>query len=455
MASIEGAQPQIAAPVTQKRILFLWLPLAASWLLMALETPYLNAALARLSEAERMIAAFGLVASLSITIESPVISLLATSTALARSRQNYQQLRRFTLHLMLGTTLIHFLLAWTGLFNVVVAGWMHVPQDLLAPVQLGLKLMLPWSAAIAWRRFKQGVMIRYGQSRYVGQGTLVRLLFSAGTGTLLAVLTGAAGVAVGSLALSAGVLAEATYAHWVARPLVARQFVDSNPGKDAPDLGYAELVGFHWPLAASNLLFLFIQPLIAAALARGPRPEVALAAWPVLNGLLFITRSPEMALPETTIALQEEPGSEVALKRFTLGLGLAASAFLGLVSFTPLADFYFQRLIGVNAELTAIAAGGAALALLMPLAMAFVSLNRGLLTARRITRPMALAMLMELGVLAALLWLGIARGWPGVSVAAAGMTAALAVEAFFLTVVMRGAQAEPGRARIRAWFFRS
>src|SRR3990170_6064281 len=108
MANIADVQPTASPALTQKRILLIWLPLAASWLLMALESPYISAALARLSEAERMIAAFGLAMSLSITIESPVISLLATSTALARSRQNY---------LMLGTTLLQFLLAWTPVFD--------------------------------------------------------------------------------------------------------------------------------------------------------------------------------------------------------------------------------------------------------------------------------------------------------------------------------------------------
>jgi hypothetical protein len=383
MARIDDTSARSSMPVSQKRIFLLWLPLAASWLLMALETPYLNAALARISEAERMIASFGLVASLSITIESPVISLLATATALARSRQNYLLLRRFTQHLILGTTLLQFLIGWTPLFDIVVVDLMGVPESLHDPVRLGLRLMLLWSAAIAWRRFKQGVMIRYGQSRYVGQGTVVRLLASAGAGTLLAVFTDLAGVAVGSLALSLGVIAEAAYAHWVARPLIAREFGEHAADNGGLDISYRELVGFHWPLATSNLLFLFTQPLIAAALARGPLPETALAAWPVLNGLLFITRSPEMALPEVAIALHEQPESEPQMKRFALSLGLAASAFLALVSFTPLSSVYFGSLIGVNAELAAIAASGAGLAVLMPLAMGFVAVNRGLLTARR------------------------------------------------------------------------
>jgi len=449
------AETTVTRPaVTQRRILLTWLPLAASWLLMALEMPYMNAALARLSEAQTMIAAFGLVASLSITIESPVISLLATSTALARSRQNYEMLRRYTIHLILGTTLLHYLLGYTALFDLVVVDLMGVPVSLHEPTRLGLQLMMLWSAAIAWRRFKQGVLIRYEQSRYVGSGTLVRLLASAGTATLVAVFTDMPGVAVGALGLSAGVVAEAIYAQIVAAPLIKTEFYSEKVHQRA-DLAYGELASFHWPLAASNLLFLLTQPLIAAALARAPRPELALAAWPVLGGLLFIMRSPSVALPEVVIALEEEPGSHAALKRFGLTVGLLSSLLLVLVALTPLSDVYFRTLIGVDGELAAIAALGASFAIFVPFAMSQVSVYRGLLTAQRITRPMALAMAGELLILSAVLVLGLALELPGVPVAAVGLTLALGSEAIFLNRVSRTFDHQQSQGRIMAWFFRS
>ena len=78
----------------QRRIFLFWLPLAASWLLMGLEGPVLQAVIARLGDIQTQLAAFGIVSSLEIAIESPVIMLLATSTALATSGRNYRVLRR-------------------------------------------------------------------------------------------------------------------------------------------------------------------------------------------------------------------------------------------------------------------------------------------------------------------------------------------------------------------------
>lgn len=414
--------------ISRRRILLFWLPLAASWLLMGAEMPFLNAAIARLGEAERMLAAFGIVGSLSITIESPVIMLLTTSTALARGRQSYRMLRKFTWHLMLGTTVLHLLIGWTPLFDVVVREWMGVPEGIVEPVRLGMRIMVLWSAAIAWRRFKQGVMIRFGLTRFVGAGTLLRLMVSAGTGLALALPGRVPGVAVAAYALSTGVIAEAAYAHWVTRGITAQKFGPGTPDPAGSRLGYAELVRFHWPLAASTLLYLLSQPLIAAALARGVHPELTLAAWPVASGLLFITRAPVLALPEVVIALIDENGSSKALRDFCVRVGLVCSGLLGLIAFTPLAQGYFRTLMGVNEELASRAVLGGQIGLLLPLVYGFQSWLRGYLSARRATGPMTLAMILNLLTMAGVLFVGVALAAPGVALAAFALTLAAGVE---------------------------
>ena len=72
--------------------------------------------------------------------------------------------------------------------------------------------MLPWTWTIAYRRFNQGVMIRFGRSRSVGAGTVVRL-----TAGLTVLLIGLAigtlpGIVVATSAVAAGVTSEAIFA---------------------------------------------------------------------------------------------------------------------------------------------------------------------------------------------------------------------------------------------------
>jgi hypothetical protein len=422
--------------MTQRRIFLFWLPLAASWLLMGTEMPIVNAALARLSEAQRMIAAFGIVGSLSLAIESPVIMLLATSTALARSPQNYALLRRFVQHLMLATTVVHFLVGWTPLFDVIVRDWMQVPASIVEPVRLGMRLMVFWSAAIAWRRFQQGVLIRFGQTRFVGQGTLVRLVASVGLAMLLAVSGRVPGIAVGTLGLTFGVLVEAAYAHLAARRLVAAKFGPHAP-LTAPDLTYAELVRFHAPLAASTLLYLLAQPLVAAALARLPNPEAVLAAWPVTAGLLFISRSVALALPEVIIALIDERDSRAELRQFSLRLGVILTVILALVSFTPLAHFYFRTLIGISEALASLAVVGGQVGVVLPLIIAWQSWLRGQLTAQRATPAITAAMIANMLSMALILVVGVALRAPGVALAAVALTISTAVETISLALALR------------------
>jgi hypothetical protein len=421
-----------APPLSQRRIFLFRLPLAASWLLMAGETPFVNAALARLHDAERMIAAFGIVGSLSITIESPVIMLLATSTALAANRQSYGQLRRFTLHLMLLTTLVHILIGWTPLFDVVVRGWMHVPEDLVEPVRLGMRLMIFWSAAIAWRRFMQGLLIRYGATRFVGQGTVLRLLASAGVATLLALAGRLPGVAVGAIALSIGVIIEAFYAQRAARTVIERQFGPSATQAEAPPLTYGNLVRFHAPLGASTLLYLLTQPMISAALSRLPNPQPSLAAWAVAAGLLFVVRSPVMALPEVIIARMGAGAARSALRLFSVRAGLVCLAALALLAFTPLGAFYFGTLIGVDPSLTALAVAAIQMALFVPFVMALQNWFRGELTAARATPAVTMAMVVNLATMLLVLAWGVAYRVPGVRLA--GLALSLSVSAETLTL---------------------
>jgi progressive ankylosis protein len=97
----------------QRDIFWFWLPLFASWLLMTAEGPIISAAINRLPNQVIMLAAQGIVISLSVTIESPIINLLATSTALVKDRASYLLVRRFTIHWMIGLTLVTVLVAFT------------------------------------------------------------------------------------------------------------------------------------------------------------------------------------------------------------------------------------------------------------------------------------------------------------------------------------------------------
>ena len=86
--------------LNQKSIFKFWMPLAATWLMMSVEGPYLSALIARLAEPKFNLAAYGIAFSLALIVEAPVIMMMSASTALVKNNQSFRQLRKFNYGLM-------------------------------------------------------------------------------------------------------------------------------------------------------------------------------------------------------------------------------------------------------------------------------------------------------------------------------------------------------------------
>lgn len=399
---------------------------------MTSEGPIVSAVINRLPNEVVMLAAQGIVVSLSVTIESPIINLLATSTALTKDRGSYLLLRKFTIHWMIFLTIVTALLGFTPLFDLVVVKVMGIPDAVAYWVRIGLRIMLFWSAAIAWRRFLQGVIIHFGQPRKVAWGTVVRLIASGGTVVALAFLTDQAGVVIGSTALMVGVIAEALYATVAVQPIL-RDYLSSESAVEVEDsLTYNELFWFHLPLAATSFLILLVQPMVSLSLSRSPNPTLALAAWSVVFQFMLVMRSPAFALPEVVIALTDGKRTFSALRRFTFSLVGVNSLVMIAFALTPLIYIYLYLVQDTTEEVAAIARMGIILFIPLPALAIMISWLRGLLIDARETRIVNGGMVANLIVTAAILALGVRYQWPGINAAALALSVAAAVELAFL-----------------------
>jgi len=416
---------------TQRQIFIFWMPLAASWLLMGAEGPILQAIIARLGDMQTQLAAFGIVFSLEIAIESPVIMLLATSTALATSASNYRTLRLFMIWVNVLCTIVAILMAFTPLYGLIVRHLMGIPQEIADAAQPGMKIMTFWTAAIGVRRFLQGVLIRYGRTNSIGYGTVLRLLSSAGTGLAMALLTRLPGVYIGSMSLMVGVLTETIFIMWAARPTVA-QILSNDEGEDRESLTLWAVTRFHTPLAATSLLSLMAQPLVGAGLARMPYPEENLAAWPLVWGIQFLFRSPSFALPETVIALINERRLRRAVWKFCWRVGIGSTVAMTILVITPLADLYLRYVAGLTPLLTGFVIPGLLLSLAFPMIHSFHSWYRGVLMAVGMTGAIYWGMGINLVVTCLLILLGVALGTPGTPTAVVVLTIALLAELYYL-----------------------
>ncbi|MGD2158089.1 MAG: hypothetical protein PVG14_09835 [Anaerolineales bacterium] len=392
-----------------KRIFQTWWPLAASWVLMAAELPALSAVVARLPNPEINLAAYGgVVFPLALIIEAPIIMLLAASTALSKDWDSYIKIRTYMLSAGAILTGLHVLTAFTPLYYVVVEGILGAPDEIVEPARIGLMIMTPWTWSIAYRRFNQGVLIRFGHSQSVGIGTVIRLSADIVILTLGYVSGSFAGIVVATGAVAAGVISEALYVGLRVRPVLNTELKPAP--KVEPPLSYREFFDFYIPLALTSLLTLLVQPIGSAALSRMPRALESLAVWPVVSGLIFILRSMGMAYNEVVVATLDEPGSAAQLRRFTTLLSGTTTIMLLVFTATPLADVWFESFSGLSPKLASLARSSLWLALPMPAANVLQSWYQGVILHNRRTRGIPEAVVIFMVTISIILWAGVVWG---------------------------------------------
>jgi len=279
------------ASLTQRQILFFWLPLAATWLMMSVEGPFLTAVIARLTEPKYNLAAFGVAFSFALLAEAPVIMMMSAATALVTDRDSYRRLRAFTHGLNGLITLALGILLVPPIFAFVTGTLMDLPAEVAERTWLALLYLMPWPATIGFRRFYQGVLIRHGQTRRVAYGTVIRLAAMSATAMVLVRHTDLAGAVVGAAALSAGVTAEAAASRVMADRAV--RSLMSGPETEAAGEGltFLGIARFYTPLALTAVLALGVHPLVTFFVGHGRLALESLAVLPVVNSLVFVFRS--------------------------------------------------------------------------------------------------------------------------------------------------------------------
>ena len=371
--------------------------------MMAAEGPFLAAVIARLADPKFNLAAHGVAFAFAMVVEAPVIMIMSASTALANNAGNYRRLRNFTFSMNAVVTCVLLVLLFPPVFDFVMSDVIALPDEVAKLTYVSLWLYLPWAAAIGYRRFFHGLLIRDGLTRYVAYGTAVRLSTMATTALVLYHWFNFPGAYVGAAALSLGVTLEASVSRLMARSSVRKVLAivgdDSQVGEQ---LGYWRIAHFYYPLALTSIIGLALQPMLTFFMGRAPSPLESLAVFPVVGAVSFIFRSMGLSYQEVAIALLGERHQHLPeLRRFAWSLGLASSACLALVALTPAAEFWFVTVSGLAPDLAQFAILPMILLIPVPGLTVLLSLQRGILVNGKFTGPITWATIIEVsGVLA-------------------------------------------------------
>ncbi|MBN1300785.1 MAG: hypothetical protein JW995_06180 [Melioribacteraceae bacterium] len=393
--------------INYRKIFLFWLPLAGTWLMMSVEGPFLSAVIARMAEPKFNLAAYGVAFSFALIVEAPIIMMMSAATALVENKQTFLKLRNFTYMLNVFLTLLFLLILIPPVFNIIAVDMIQLPAQVAQITHEALFILIPWPAAIGYRRFYQGVMIKYKFTKRVAYGTVIRLIAMSITAFILYSFSNLHGAVVGASALSAGVVSEAVASRFMSMKII-KEINSSAENNYSKRINYKEIIQFYYPLALTSLLSLGVHPIITFFMGQSRMPIESLAVLPVINSLVFIFRSLGLSFHEVAIALMgRQFQSYFKLRNFAIAVGSGSAFLLLLIAFTPLSVVWFSTISGLSGSLTEFARSPLMIMGIMPGLTFLISFQRAILVYSKNTRPLTFATIVEVVSIVAVLIIAI------------------------------------------------
>ncbi len=325
-----------------KEISLFFFPLLLNVQLMSISHTVINGALARLEDYVTALAGMSVALIVHLFIASPSYQNHTVTIAMVRGRKSMCGVLIFVGLIAGYVAFMLSLIAFSPLGDLLLIKLLGTPPAVAQAAReaLYILVLLPFFTGI--RGFCQGLIIQARRTSLVSAATGVRV--AALFGYLAVGQTWFAGAQLGAFALVGCIITEtiviALFAWRVHLPL-ERGLEEKNTG---------EILRYSLPLAYSSCLQQTIPLLIGSILGRLPDGTLALAAFGVIRGFLFLLAGPMRNLQQAYLTLVKTVADYRVLLRFNLivagGMGL-----LVLLTAGPFNELILGRLLGVELEL--------------------------------------------------------------------------------------------------------
>lgn len=281
-----------------------------------------------------------------------------------------------------------------NVFYFITEGLIGLPAEVSKLTHISTIILIPWPAAIGYRRFYQGLLIKNNLTRRVAYGTITRLSAMSLSALVLYIWGDFDGVVIGAASLSIGVTMEATASRFMVSRVIKKISLIDTPAQHS--LTYKEISKFYYPLALTSLIGLGVQPLVIFFVGQSKMALESFAVLPVVTSFVFIFRALGLSYQEVIIALigEKKEGFYLLLK-FALILAGILVLLLGLFAFTPLADFWFTTVSGLSTSLTDFARLPLMIMFFFPALTVLINIQRGVLVAAKNTKPITVGTVIE------------------------------------------------------------
>ncbi len=370
-----------------------YLPLTLTSILTLTTHSLFNAGLARLPSPEVYISAFAVAKSFMHVLESPIMMVRQTVSALVDDFQSYQRVRGFIIGLVGLIVLVFTFLVLSGTAKWIIRHAMGLSGETLAATNIILHVFIIFPVAAAVRNFLQGLLIKCQATPLLTAATVFRIVYV----SILVVSVPRLsfihpGILAGLLFLTA-ISIELVFLFVGARFVIGhfgQWFMVNNVGakQGQSEVTSATIMRFFVPLIVTAFIKTLAMPIINMGLARTERPELALATYAVAWGLGMIVVSPLMMFHQVPLNFIDEgdPHTLWIVRRFAIFLGLGLSGAFLLLSFTNLGYTILTSVIGASEQMGILAMDVLKLMALLPLLMVSREFYWGLLMKRRMTK---------------------------------------------------------------------
>ena len=419
-------------PLNFKLILMFYLPLIFMTELHQISHTVVHAFLARLANPKLTLAAFSIAFAFNTTISSINQVSIQGGISFITDRASFWRIFRF-----FGTASFFLFIAiesvaLTPIGDIMFGKWMGASAEVVKQAREASAIMALWTFPILIRNITYALAMVHRRTIIISNATLIRL---AALGIFLIIFPfWLEGAAVGGAALVACMTVEAVYMVIVSRPLLAR--LENGSGKPP---SYYEIWRFSWPLMITQSSESGVPLAVNFFLGQLPNPDLALAGFGIVTGLIRAILSPLRNLVQTVQTLVRSREELKIMFNFTLKTVLFFVAMVLLLFYSPLRSAILEKVMGLTPELTQYSIPGLKLTFLIAIFWGYSALLRGILSAMRRTGAIAFTAVIRLMVVA-LLCSVMLLFYPhlnGTVIGVLAFSSAFATESIFLVLRLR------------------
>jgi len=403
-----------------------FLPLIISTELHQLSHSLVHAFLARLGDATITLAAFSIAFAFNTTFSGIITVQVQAAMSYVTDKRSFWRIARFYFVLALVPLFAIEAVALTPLGDWVFGVMMGASPEATRLAKLASAVMGLWIFPNQIRNMATALCMTHRRTLPISYSTIIRLVSQA---LMLMVLPfWMEGAVAGAASLVGCMTVEALFMYWVSRTYYAEL-----PAEGGEQPSYRHMWAFSWPLMITQVTENGVPLVINFFLGRLANPDLALAAFGVVNALTSLVASPLRNLVQTAQALVHSRGDLHVILRFAHRVTLVYVVLVASLFYTPMRDVILTRIMGLPATLSSYATPGVQMVLLIVVVWGYASLFRGLLAAMRRTGAIAGSAVIRLMVVTAVGSVTlIAPNLNGAAVGVAAVSAAFLAEALIL-----------------------